>query len=716
MNIDELIAKIKKYNPDADILLVERAYKFAEEKHKNKKRASGDDYITHPVAVANTVADLQQDVPTICAALLHDTIEDNKNVTFEEIEKKFSKEIAMLVEGVTKLSKLVYESKEERQAENFRKMFMAMGEDLRVIIIKLADRLHNMRTLSALSNDRIKDIALETRDIFAPLAHRLGVWKVKWELEDLAFKYLEADQYKNIQMKVAESRRSREEYIEKFMEKLKDIIGKVGINGEVKGRPKHLYSIYRKMVDQNLEFNEIYDLTAVRVIVESVKDCYTVLGLLHATWKPIPGRFRDYIAVPKSNGYQSLHTTVIGDGGRPVEVQIRTFEMHRVAEYGVAAHWVYKEEKTYISFDKKIAWLRQMLENQTELKNAKDFLDSLKIDLFVDEIFVFTPKGQVIQLPADATPVDFAYHVHTEVGHRSSGAKVNGRIVPLNHKLVNGDIVEILTSKTDNPSIGWLNFVKTSGARTKIKAWFRKIKREESVISGREVLEEEIKKFHMNAKEAITSENIKNLCSQFKMKSEDDFYASLGYGDISAFDCARKLSAIVKPREEKPDNTPILSKPRKRKIVHGVTVAGLSGVVVKISKCCKPLPGDDIIGYVTKTKGIAIHRRDCETFKRNVPEKERIVKVEWNYQADVYYPVEIEIEAFDRVGVLKDILTQVAETKTNVSQASIKTKRASTAFLKLVVDIKNIGQLNIVMDSIRSVPDVYEVRRYDIIK
>lgn len=648
--IDDLIAKILSYHPKADIESVKKAYRFAEQKHLGSNRLSGDPYISHPLAVAFILAELEQDVPAICAALLHDTVEDS-NATFEEISNEFSKEISKLVSGVTKLGQLVYESREKRQAENFRKMFVAMGEDIRVIVIKLADRLHNMQTLKYLPAQKIKETSLETREIFAPLAHRIGMWKLKWELEDLAFKYLEPEKYQEIQSKVSETREAREEYIEKFVVQLEHVLEKVSIKANVYGRPKHLFSIYHKMVDQNLEFDEIYDLTAVRVIVESVRDCYGVLGLVHATWKPIPGRFRDYIAVPKSNGYQSLHTTVIGDEGRPVEVQIRTFEMHRVAEYGVAAHWVYKESDTDRSFDKKMSWIRQMLETQTELKDAKDFLESLKIDLFVDEVFVFTPKGQVIQLPTNATPVDFAYHVHTEIGHKCSGAKVNGRIVPLDSKLRNGDIVEIITSKTQSPSLDWLNIVKTPGARAKIKSWYR------------------------------------------------NFYAT------------EKL-----PEKQKVEKPRLQVKPRKRKIIHGIKVSGLSGLMVKVSRCCRPLPGDEIIGYVSSGKGVAVHRKDCETLLMLKPDPDRLVKVEWDLSADIYYPMEIEVEAFDRVGVLKDILTQISETKTNVSSASIKTKKGSTAFLRLIVDVKNLDNLQQVISSIHNVADVYDVRRYGIIK
>jgi len=711
MSVAELVEKVKGYDPQADTGLIEKIYRFAEEKHRGHQRLSGDPFITHPLAVAHILADLEQDVPTICAALLHDTVEDAE-VTLEEIGRDFSPEIAKLVEGVTKLSQLVYESREERQAENFRKMFVAMGEDLRVIIVKLADRLHNMQTIKYLSPERIHYTSLETREIFAPLAHRLGMWKLKWELEDLSFKHLEPEKHAEIQAKVAESRESRENYIAAFIKKITDVMEKVHIRGEIYGRPKHLYSIYRKMVDQNLEFDEIYDLTAVRIIVDSVKDCYAVLGIIHATWKPIPGRFRDYIAVPKSNGYQSLHTTVIGEGGRPVEVQIRTKDMHRIAEYGVAAHWVYKEAETDRTFDQKMSWLRQMLETQTELKDAKDFMESLKIDLFTDEVFVFTPKGTVIQLPLESTPVDFAYHVHTEVGHRTTGAKINGRIVPLDYKLKNGEIVEVITGKADDPSLDWLNIAKTPRARAKIKAWFKRMKREESIERGRQALTEELRKLRIHPQEALTTENIKLLVGQFKLKSEEDLWADIGFGEISAFDCAKRLrEKFPEAQVEEEQVKPLLAKPRKSKIVQGIKVSGQHGILVKMSRCCRPLPGDTIVGLVTRGRGVAIHRKDCDDLMRTKPEAERLVSVEWDLNADVYYPVEIEIEAFDRVGVLRDILDKVSETKTNVSSANIKTKRGSIAFLKLVVDVKNLDQLQLVVAAIRKVADVYDVKR-----
>ena len=530
--IVELIAKLKQYAPQTDVVLIDKAYDFAKKQHEGQKRLSGEPFITHPVAVAMILAELEQDQATIIAGILHDVIEDGL-ATRDVIAKEFNEDVAYLVEGVTKLSKLVFESREERQAENFRKMLLAMGEDIRVIIIKLADRLHNMQTIQYLPRNKQIDTSIETKEIFAPLAHRLGIWKVKWELEDLAFRCLEEKKYEEIRKKVSERREEREKRIHEFIAKVRDIIAKVGISAEINGRPKHFFSIYRKMVDQNLEFDDLYDLLAVRIIVAGVKECYAVLGLIHASWRPIPGKFTDYIAMPKLNGYQSLHTTVIGEGGQPVEIQIRTTEMHKVAEYGVASHWRYKEGGKLSPVDQKMQWLRSILDWQKDMANAKDFMESLKIDLFTDEVFAFTPKGAVHALPLGSTPVDFAYIVHTEVGHRCTGAKVNGKIVPLDHKLKNGDIVEVITGKTNNPSRDWLNFVKTSAARTKIKAFFKVQKREENLVQGKEALIGELKKMMLEASAVFSSDEVvKGALKECNIQSMDDVFVEIGYGEL----------------------------------------------------------------------------------------------------------------------------------------------------------------------------------------
>lgn len=649
MSEQKFLQKIKEKFSKPDQILIQKALDFSRQLHAKQKRLSGEPFLVHPFCVAKTLLDLGLDAPTIAAGLLHDSIED-AGISQEELSREFGKEVASLVEGVTKLGRLVFESKEQRQAENFRKMLLAMGEDLRIIIIKLADRLHNMQTLSHMPSKKQWENAEETREIFAPLAHRLGMWRLKWELEDLSFRYLEPDHYDLVAKKVSASRKMREKYISLFIEEVVRIMDKMQVKAQVYGRPKHFSSIFRKMQAQNLSFEELYDLYAIRILVDSVQDCYAVLGTIHAHFKPVPGRFRDYIAMPKSNGYQSLHTTVIGFEGRPFEVQIRTQEMHRTAEYGIAAHWKYKEKITDKKFDQKIAWLRQLLETQGENKDPRDFIENLKIDLFEEEIFVFTPKGEVINLPMNATPIDFAYRVHTEIGHRCIGAKINGRIVPLEAPLKSGDFVEILTAKNNSPRMGWLSFAKTSGARSKIKAWFKKQKPQAEIVIG----EESIQK-----------------------KSQ-----------------------------------PASARKKKKAASAGVRVEGLDNVMVHFSRCCAPIPGEDIVGFVTRGRGVAIHRIECQNLLRQKKaEKDRLIKVSWEKDADFLYPVEIEIEAFDRVGVLKDILAQIAEIKTNVAGASVKTKRGSTAIISLTVDIKNTRHLNDVINEIKKVSDVYRVMR-----
>jgi GTP pyrophosphokinase len=716
--INDLIQKIKSYSPKADVSLVERAFKYASSAHEGQKRRSGEPFVSHPLAVALILAELEQDEITISAALLHDVIEDG-GVTKEVLSKDFSAEVASLVEGVTKLGQLTYESKETRQAENFRKMFLAMGEDIRIIIIKLADRLHNMQTLEFLQPAKQKENAVETRDIFAPLAHRLGMWMLKWELEDLSFRFLDPDKFGEIKDSVEAHHKERDKFISGFINELKKTIDELGISSQISGRAKHLYSIYNKMVAQNLKFEEVYDIVAVRVIVDTVRECYAALGVIHARWKPIPGRFRDYVAMPKPNGYQSLHTTVIGPSGRPVEIQIRTEEMHRISEYGIAAHWRYKEGETDKKLDLKMSWLRHMLDWQTDLKDAKDFMESLKLDLFTAEVFVFTPKGSVFELPVGATPVDFAYRVHTEVGHRCMGAKVNGRIVPLSHKLINGDIVEIITSKSDSPKLDWLNFVKTTAARTKIKSWFKRLRKEDNINHGRAVFEGEIRKLQLNLSEILIEDRLSQLVREYGFASSEDFYSAMGYGEVSAYLAAKKIRSLWQkehgalPIEEEEVGEKLSPRKRHRGAKYGVRVAGQEGVLVRFSRCCRPLPGDDIVGFVTKGRGVSIHRRDCSSAAGAHMPKNRMVVVEWIPGADVLYSVDIEVEAFDRVGVLKDILEKVVETKTNVAAANVRTKRGSSAIIKLVVDIKDVEHLSLVTKAIREVSDVYDVNRAD---
>jgi len=719
-DISGLLKKISLYAPSADFRLIQKAADFAQSVHRGQKRLSGDPYITHPVAVAMVLAELEQDSSTIAAALLHDTIEDS-SVDEKTLRSEFGDSITKLVLGITKLRQLTFASKEERQAENFRKMFVAMAEDIRIIIIKLADRLHNMKTLEFLPVRRQADIAAETREIYAPLAHRLGMWRLKWELEDLAFYYLEKDKFDQIKGLVAQKRDEREKYMSDFIGLVGQAVSKVGITAAIAGRSKHFFSIYNKMVQKNVEFDDIYDLIAIRVIVESVKDCYAVLGVIHSIWKPIPGRFSDFIAIPKSNGYQSLHTTVMGPFGKPVEIQIRTREMHKVAEYGIAAHWRYKEGAPASDFDAKLAWLRQMLEYQKEVKDAKDFLENLKIDLFIDEVFVYSPKGDVYELPVDSTPVDFAYHVHTQVGHRCTGAKVNGRIAPLDYKLKNGDIIEILTSNKDNPKLAWLNFTRTSGAKAKIKSWFKKQKREENIERGKASLDEELKSLNVKDPSMVTDRIYEDILRSHSFASKDDLFSLIGNGEASAKQISREIRKALEDSDliEKAQDEGLKAKApgqKAKSTKQGIKVRGLDNILIRLAKCCFPLPGDEIIGFVTKGRGVSVHRSDCPNAATAKKEDCKFVGVEWDKKSEVSYPVNIEVEAFDRVGVLKDILSQVSETKTNIVSAEIRTKRGSSAILSLVVDVRDLGHLKAVIESIRKISDVYDVRRFASVK
>jgi GTP pyrophosphokinase len=643
---------------------------------------------------------MDADAITIAASLLHDVVEDT-DVDIETIEKNFGQEIALLVEGVTKLSKLTGASTEERQAENLRKMFLAMAKDVRVIFIKLADRLHNMRTLSYLPLDRQKVIAQETLDIFAPLAHRLGMWRIKWELEDLSFKYLEPEKYREISRLVAKTRREREEYIQEAISIIKNSLTSLGIIADIQGRPKHLYSIYMKMKRDNITFDQIYDLLGIRIIVESTKDCYAVLGIIHSLWKPIPGRFKDYIAVPKSNMYQSLHTTVIGPKGEPLEIQIRTYEMHRIAEYGIAAHWKYKEGKTDKDFDLKLSWLRQLLEWQKDMQDAREFVEQVKVDLFEDEVFVFTPKGDVISLPRGATPVDFAFRIHTEVGTHCVGAKVNGRIVPLDYKLNSGEIVEILTSKSAAPSLDWLSFVTTNSAKNRIRQYFKKLKREENIARGKETLEKELKRIQGDLLEKMRELEWSPLLEAFKLSEPEDLFFAIGNGDITSPQIQQALNII--PQEEK-----IIALP-KRENWKGVYINGVDNVLVRLAQCCNPLPGDEIIGYVTQGRGVTIHRKDCNNIK-NLP-KEKLIDVHWTPDNSYRFNARIDVYARDRVGLLKDILTEVSNLGSNVydTRAIVKNGRVN---IYIVLEVQNIHHCDAIVRAIKGVKDVIMVGRH----
>ncbi len=640
------------------------------------------------------------DAVTIASALLHDVVEDT-SVSIEEIWRRFGPEIATLVDGVTKLSRLTGLSVEDRQAENLRKMFLAMAKDVRVIFIKLADRLHNMRTLSYLPPDRQKVISKETLDIFAPLAHRLGMWRIKWELEDLSFKYLEPEKYREISKLVAKTRKEREEYIQEAISIIRSSLDSHGIKADIQGRPKHLYSIYMKMKRDNLTFDQIYDLLGIRVIVESTKDCYTVLGIVHSLWRPIPGRFRDYIAVPKSNMYQSLHTTVIGPRGEPLEIQIRTYEMHRIAEYGIAAHWKYKEGKTDQDFDVKLSWLRQLLEWQKDMQDAKEFVEQVKVDLFEDEVFVFTPKGDVVSLPKGATPVDFAYRIHTEIGNHCVGAKVNGRIVPLDYKLNNGEIVEILTSKSATPSLDWLSFVATSSARNRIRQYFKRLKREENIARGRELIEKELRRIQGDLLDKMKELDWAPLLEAFDLEDPEELFLAVGNGEIAPSQIQQVLQKSTK--EEK-----ILGLPKREESV-GIYVDGADNLLVRLARCCSPLPGDEIIGYISQGRGITVHRKECTNVK-NLP-KEKLIAVHWNADNVHKFNARIDVYARDRVGLLKDILTEVSNLGSNVydARAVVKNGRVN---IYIVLDVQNIHHCEAILRAIRGVKDVISVGRH----
>ncbi|BCL35287.1 GTP pyrophosphokinase [Nostoc sp. MS1] len=707
----------------SDNTLICRAFDFAYQLHNGQYRKSGELYISHPIAVAGLIRDLGGSPAMIAAGFLHDVVEDT-DVTIEEIEERFGPEVRQLVEGVTKLSKINFTSKKESQAENFRRMFLAMAQDIRVIVVKLADRLHNMRTLQYMSEDSRRRSAQETRDIFAPLANRLGIWRIKWELEDLAFKYLEPEAFRQIQKYVSEKRDAREEKLVKATTILRDRLQQAGIRClDISGRPKHLYSIYQKMQRQQKEFSEIYDLAALRIIVETNEECYRALAIVHDAFRPIPGRFKDYIGLPKPNRYQSLHTGVIGLTGRPLEVQIRTIEMHRIAEYGIAAHWKYKEtggsNTQLTTSDEKFTWLRQLLEWQSDLKDAQEYLDSVKDNLFEDDVYVFTPKGDVIPLSPGATTIDFAYHIHTEVGNHCSGARVNGRMVPLSTRLQNGDIVEILTQKNSHPSLDWLNFVRTSAAKYRIKQWYKRSRREENVARGRELLEKELGKTGLDS--LLKSEAMQTVSEKCNYHSCEDLLAGLGYGEITLNLVLNRWREVVKSQQPVVD-TPILL-PKESSTTKAPTpitratdspIVGVEGLVYHLAGCCTPLPGEPIIGVVTRGRGISIHRQGCNNLE--TVECDRLVPVSWNPAAEnrgrpQTYPVNIQIEALDRVGVLKDILSRLSDQGINVRYAQVKTAVNQPALMDLGIDIRDRPQLEQVFIQIKKMSDILNIRR-----
>ncbi len=720
-NIEDIIAKIKANHPDAPLQMVEKAYQLAYNSHAGQLRVSGEDYICHPLGVANILADLQIDAVTISASLLHDVVEDT-DVTLEKLEKEFGKEVAMLVDGVTKLSRIEYKSKEEQQLENYRKMFLAMAKDIRVVLIKLADRLHNMRTLKYMAPHKQQEISRETLEIFGPLAHRLGMSNIKWELEDLSFRFLEPDKYYRLVEQVKQKRKERERIVTEAIALMVERLDAVGITAEIQGRPKHFYSIYKKMKKSHKQdVSEIYDLSAIRIVVDSVKDCYGALGVVHTLWKPLPGRFKDYIAMPKSNGYQSLHTTVIGQSGQPLEIQIRTLEMHRISEYGIAAHWRYKEggKGAHKDTDQKLSWLRQLLEWHRDLRDPREFIESVKMDVFADEVFVFTPRGDVIDLPAGSVPIDFGYRIHTDVGHRCVGAKVNGKIVPLEYKLNNGDIVEIITSKHNNgPSRDWLNVIGSSETRNKIRQWFKKEKREENVAKGREMIERESKKLGYDWRDLVKGDRLSEVAKKLNITSEDDLFEGLGYGGVTLHGVMSKLIEAHKKELKSttpPDVSAMLAelKPKrpKSKVSHGILVKGESGLMVRLARCCNPLPGDVIVGYITRGRGVSVHRDDCPNILNNPEEYERMIEVNWDIPGDTLYKVSIEISGSDRPNLLSDIMMVAADAKITVSSLNAKVHKNKTAVINMDIDIGNLSQLEHTMNKIRRVQDVFSVYR-----
>ena len=714
--------QIAKYNPDSNFQLIEKAYNFSTKAHKGQERVSGDPYIVHPVEVGCLLAELEMDDNSIIAGILHDTIEDTA-LTYDRIKEEFSEEIAELVDGVTKLTKISYTTKQEIQAENFRKMFLAMAKDIRVIIIKLCDRLHNMRTLKFMAREKQLQKARETLDIYAPLAHRLGIYKIKGELEDLSFRYLDEKNYYDLAEKIAKKRKEREEYILSIIESVKKKTEEVFIEGSIEGRAKHLYSIYKKMTAQNKTIDQIYDLFAIRLIVNSVKDCYSVLGIVHEMFKPMPGRFKDYISMPKPNMYQSLHTTVIGPEGIPFEVQIRTWEMHRTAEVGIAAHWKYKEGKDNRSYAEKFSWLRQMLEWQKDARDPDEFMETLKIDLFTDEVFVFTPKGDVKNLRAGSTPIDFAYYIHSAIGNRMVGAKVNGRIVPIEHELKNGDIVEILTSGASNgPSRDWLKIAKTSQARTKINQWFKKEKREENIEQGRIMLEKEIKKHGLTMNQVQKSEYMETIMKKYNFHSVDDIFVAIALGSITLNTVVSRLKEEYRkslPPEEQTNlllNSVERESKRKNKSTpdSGIVVKGIDNCLIRISRCCNPVPGDEIIGYITRGRGVSVHRKDCPNVKANIIDGDaRLIEVYWYKKSskNVSYLADITLKANDRPGLIVEITNAIGESRIPLRAINARTAKDMSSLMHMTLEITDTDQLDRIISKMKRIKGVLEITR-----
>lgn len=715
--IDSLIELVKKNNPDADTELILKAYHLADGAHKDQKRLSGEAYIIHPVSVAYILAEYKMDTETIVAAILHDVIEDT-SYTYDDIKEMFNEQVADLVEGVTKIGKIEYQSKEESQAENLRKMVLAMSKDIRVILIKLVDRLHNMRTLEYMKESKQIEKSRETLDIYAPIANRLGIQTIKAELEDLALKYLDSDGYYDLVKKVKMKKQSREEYINKVIKILEKKIDEVGIEAKIYGRSKHFYSIYRKMKAQNRNFDEIYDLIAVRVIVDSVKDCYGVLGIVHTQWKPIPGRFKDYIAMPKPNMYQSIHTTVIGPNGDPFEIQIRTKEMHETAEYGIAAHWKYKEGITdsnnkELRYENKMSWLRQILEWQKELDNANDLVETIKVDLLNEEVYVFTPQGKVVELPMGSCPLDFAYRIHSDVGNSCVGAKVNGKIVPLNYTLNNGDIVEIMTSKNSNgPSRDWLNFTKSAHARNKIRQYFKKEEKEENIAKGKTMLEREIKREGLQDTKLLSTSELEVVSDKMGYKTLSDFYAAIGYSGVKIGTVLQKMRLLFPKEFPEPEEEVVIKKTAKlKKSNSSVIVAGHNEIDVRFSKCCNPVPGDKIVGYITVGRGISVHRTDCPNVL-GMTDPSRIVDVEWNkFGIGGSFTAEIQIKAREKQGLLIEISKIFLEMNIPLTALTARNEKGEFDYFSATFEVKTRRELNLLIKNLNKIPEIISIHR-----
>ena len=725
VTIHDIISKKKEISRKVDTKLIMKAFNLANEKHKDQKRGSGEPYIVHPLQVAYTLAGIGLDSQTICAALLHDVVEDT-DVTNEDLVREFGQEIADMVAGVTKLSNIQFASVEDTQVENYRRMFLAMGKDIRVILIKLADRLHNMRTLKYLRRERQIANAKETLELYAPLANRLGLYSIKAELEDLGFKYLYPEEYHELVEGINKKKDERLKFIEKIMDDIRKELKRQRIDAEVTGRAKHLYSIYRKMKRDNSSLDQVYDLFAMRIIVNSVKDCYAALGVVHEMYSPMPGRFKDYISVPKPNMYQSIHTTLLGEKGTPFEVQIRTWDMHRVAEYGIAAHWAYKEanflgrgKQNVVVTEDRLAWLRETIEWQQDMQDAEQFMENLKRELFEDEVYVFTPKGLIKVLPKDATPIDFAYSVHAEIGNHMTGCKINSKMMPIITPLKSGDIVEIITSdNSKGPSLDWLKFVKSASAKNKINSWFKKEKKTENIEKGKELIEKELKRIGISHSELFKTEYIDCMLDRYKYKNLDEMYAAVGFGANSAGKViARMLIEYRKEHNEENIEEKIeeLAKSRQEHKAkasdHGVVVKGIDNCLVKLSKCCNPLPGDEIIGYITKGRGVSVHRKDCINVEELFREDNRIIEVYWEEEKQASYNVDIEISANDRSGLLADVIKEVGATKANLVAVNARSNKERIAIINMTIETKNLDELNGILKAIRKIDSVYEVIR-----